>query len=242
MKKIQFLFCITCFVYSSAVAQTPLFEFDNNHVSTRWASPENANAGKGAAGLENNGAKGHAFDAINAGDTKLLLNVKGAGIVHRIWFTIDDRTPEMLRSLTLQMFWDGETKPAVSVPFGDFFGVGLGRTATFENALFASPEGRSFECFIPMPFKTGAKIAVVNESGKRLTHIFYDVDFEYVKAWQPAYMYFHAYWHRDTATTLGKDFELLPKVEGKGRYLGEPGLRRRLVGRGRSKNVLRRGC
>lgn len=33
-------------------------------------------------------------------------------------------------------------------------------------------------------------------------------------------MYFHAYFHRDNPTTLQKDYELLPHVEGRGRYLG----------------------
>ena len=33
-------------------------------------------------------------------------------------------------------------------------------------------------------------------------------------------VYFHAYWHRDLKTKLGEDFEILPRVEGNGRYLG----------------------
>jgi hypothetical protein len=33
-------------------------------------------------------------------------------------------------------------------------------------------------------------------------------------------MYFHCYWHRDTLTHLTKDFEILPEVKGKGRFLG----------------------
>ncbi|HOW40677.1 MAG TPA: DUF2961 domain-containing protein [Bacteroidales bacterium] len=46
-----------------------------------------------------------------------------------MWVTISDRSPEMLRSLVLKMYWDRESKPAVNVPFGDFFSVGLGKTA-----------------------------------------------------------------------------------------------------------------
>lgn len=126
----------------------------------------------------------------------------------------------MLRGLRLQMFWDGAAKPAVDVPFGDFFCVGLGQTTTFENALFANAEGRSFNCFIPMPFKSGAKIQVVNESGRRLEMIFFDVDYSLVKNWKDDYLYFHAIWQRDTATALAKDFEILPQVQGKGRFLG----------------------
>ncbi len=219
--KILILFCVTCLLaLLQATAQSKLYEFDTNHLSTRWASPENPDAKKGTGGLENNGAKGRAFSFINAGETKPLLDVQGTGIINRIWITVDDRTPEMLRSLRFEIYWDNETKPAVQVPFGDFFGVGLGKTTAFENALFASPEGRSFECLIQMPFKKAAKLVVVNESTTRLDHIFYDVDFQYLKTWQPNFLYFHTYWHRDTATTLAKDFELLPHVTGKGRYLG----------------------
>src|SRR5581483_8887372 len=111
---------------------------------TRWASFENPSAGKGQGGQENQGAKGHAFDSIEPGETKVLLKVSGAGEIRRIWFTIRDRDPEMLRALRLEMYWDGAASPAVAVPFGDFFGAILGRAVAFENELFADPEGRSF--------------------------------------------------------------------------------------------------
>lgn len=209
-------------LFFAANAQLPgnknLFQFDSTS-TPRWASFENPGAEKGKAAMENHGAKGHPSDELKPGETKVLLNIKGAGIINRIWITIDDRSPEMLRSLKLEMFWDNTSKPAVSVPFGDFFGIGLGKTATFHNALFVNPEGRSFICYIPMPFKTSARIQVTNESHKRLPHIFYDMDFQQ-RPWRSDNLYFHAYWHRDTATKLAQDFELLPQVKGKGRFLG----------------------
>lgn len=204
---------------SSNKNSNSLFEF-NDDVETRWSSPENKNAVKGQGGKENNTAKGHAFDSIPAGATYTLLDIKDQGIINRIWITIRDRSPQMLRGLKLEMYWDGADKPAVSVPFGDFFGVGLGQTTTFQNALFANAEGRSFNCFIPMPFKTGAKIQVVNESGLRQENIFFDIDYSLVKEWKDNYLYFHAYWQRDTATKLAQDFEILPQLEGRGRFLG----------------------
>ncbi|CAN5463642.1 DUF2961 domain-containing protein [soil metagenome] len=197
----------------------PLFEFDNSS-TPHWSSFENINAEKGKGGMENNGAKGHPSDAIEPGETKVLLNTTGSGIINRIWITINDRSPQMLRSLKLEMFWDDATTPAVSVPFGDFFGMGLGKTAIYHNAFFANPEGRSFQCFIPMPFRKSARIQLTNESGKRLSHIFFDINFEKTTFIKPGYLYFHSYWSRDTATTLAKDFELLPAVKGKGRFLG----------------------
>jgi hypothetical protein len=196
-----------------------LYRYDDS-LKPRWSTPEGLNGAVGGAATENGGAKGHAFDSIKAGATKVLLDVQGQGIVSRIWVTVGDRSPQMLRSLRLEMFWDNEAKPAVAAPLGDFFGVGLGRTAKFHNALFASPEGRSFLCFIPMPFRKGARIQVTNESASDLTHIYFDVDYQQTRAWDGRNLYFHAHWSRDPATTLGKDFELLPRVSGRGRFLG----------------------
>lgn len=196
-----------------------LFEFNDN-LEARWSSGENRNGMKGAGGKENNMAKGHAWDSIPAGSSISLLDIQGQGIINRMWITINDRSPEMLRSLKIEMFWDGEERPAVSVPFGDFFGIGLGKTTAFQNALFANPEGRSFSTFIQMPFKKAAKIVVTNESSRKLAMIFFDVNYNFIKNWDDDFLYFHAYWNRDTSTALASDFEMLPHVKGKGRFLG----------------------
>lgn len=189
-------------------------------VQTRWASFENSAATPGEGGLENQGAKGHAFDSLEPGETKTLLDVTGSGTVTRIWLTITDRSPQMLRSLRLDMFWDGAAQPAVSVPLGDFFGIGLGRRKAFECALFSDPEGRSFNAFIPMPFRTGARVTITNESEKRLPHLFYDIDLLMDVEHSPETLYFHAYWRRESPNTLGQDFVILPSVPGSGRFLG----------------------
>jgi len=189
-------------------------------VSTRWASPENPTAGKGIGGQENRGAKGHAYQTIPAGKSLVLADVTGAGIIDRIWMTVDDRSPAMLRSLRLDIYWDGAATPAVSVPLGDFFGAGAGTLVPMDTALVASPEGRSFLSYIPMPFRSGARVVVTNESAKPLSLIFYDVDMRRMKRQSPGAFYFHAYWHRVRATTPGQAFQVLPLVHGAGRYLG----------------------
>lgn len=196
-----------------------LFEYTDN-LETRWSSFENLNGEKGRGGQENNGGKGHPYDKIEAGGRTVLLDTKGPGIINRMWFTIQNRSPEALRGLVLNMYWDNAEKPAVSVPFGDFFGIGLGKTAVYENALFANPEGRSFNSFVQMPFKEAARIELVNELDYDMYLLFFDVNYQLMKRWDDDFLYFHAYWHRDTATTVGDDFHILPKVEGKGRFLG----------------------
>lgn len=188
--------------------------------SPRWASFENPTATKGAAAQSNQGAKGHAYDSLKAGESVALMDYTGSGIIRRIWLTINDRSPEMLRSLTLAMFWDGASKPAVLVPLGDFFAVSHGQMCAFESALFSNPEGRSFNCIIPMPFRRAARVVLRNDSAKDLTHLFYDIDFEAVAKLPKDALYFHCYWNRQLDTKLGEDFEILPSIKGRGRFLG----------------------
>jgi hypothetical protein len=186
----------------------------------RWSSFENLNGIKGNGGMENNGAKGHPSDMIRSGEHKVLLNTQGPGMINRIWLTIRNRSPHALRGLIFNMYWDGEEKPAVSVPLGDFFGVGLGKTAVFENDLFANPEGRSFNSYVQMPFRQAVKIEIFNDMDYDIFLVFFDVNYQLLDKWDPDYLYFHAYWHRDTATVPGVDFNILPEIHGKGRFLG----------------------
>ena len=88
---------------------------------SRVSSFENLNGVKGKGGRSNKGAKGHAFEPVKAGETKTLLDIQGTGVIGRIWCTVSDRSPSMLRSIRLRIYWDGAEKPAVDVPFGDFF-------------------------------------------------------------------------------------------------------------------------
>ena len=158
---------------------------------------------------------------LKAGEALTLAEVKGSsGTVRRIWATINDRGPRMLRGLRIDMYWDGASKPAVSAPFGDFFGLGLGQMTTWQSAVMSSPEGRSFTCYIPMPFRTGMKIVVTDESGTDLRALFYDVDYTVGDRHGPNVSYFHAVFRRENPTTIERDYEILPKVSGQGRFLG----------------------
>ena len=193
-----------------------LYEMPANPQS-RLSSFENPNGIKGNGGKTNKTAKGNAFENMEPGETKNLLDIKGEGAIQRIWLTIDHSSAK-LRSLRLQFFWDGSNKPAVDVPLGDFFGYNLGKQIAFQSALFSSGEGRSYNCYIPMPFKKAAKVLLINEGTERVK-LFYDIDFLLQKLPLNT-LYFHAYWNRQQSGQLGDDYTLLPKVEGKGRFLG----------------------
>lgn len=213
MKYTSFILCLLWISLSQAQS---LYEMPVNPQS-RLSSFENPNGAKGNGGKTNKTAKGNAFEFMGSGETKSLLDVKGEGTIQRIWLTIDHSALK-LRSLRLQFFWDGSNKPAVDVPLGDFFVYNLGKQVAFESALFSSGEGRSYNCYIPMPFKKAAKVLLINE-GKERVKLYYDIDFMLHKLPANA-LYFHAYWDRQWSGNLGDDYVLLPKVEGKGRFLG----------------------
>lgn len=68
--------------------------------------------------MTNKGAKGNALYIIQPGEKKEIFNVKGAGIIERMWFSgTIVKTPEQLRAVRIDMYWEGETKPAVSAPY-----------------------------------------------------------------------------------------------------------------------------
>ncbi|HEU4389891.1 MAG TPA: DUF2961 domain-containing protein, partial [Blastocatellia bacterium] len=99
-----------CVVVLSAVhcltAQS-LFVLPDN-VETRWASPENPKGEKGKAAQANGGRKGSPSFPLKAGEQRVLAEASGtSGTVRRIWITISDRSPKMLRGLRLDFYWDG---------------------------------------------------------------------------------------------------------------------------------------
>ncbi len=191
-------------------------------LETRWATHENRKAERGGACRGNDGRKRSAcIGPLKAAQTAVLTDISGSpGLIRRIWITINDRSPEMLRGLRLDFHWDGAASPACTVPLGDFFCQGLGKMAAFENEYFSSPEARSFNCIVPMPFSSSARITVTNETGKDLRLFFYEIDFTLGDRHPPEMLYFHAHWRREDPTRLRRDYLLLPKVRGRGRFLG----------------------
>ncbi|HEY8967140.1 MAG TPA: glycoside hydrolase family 172 protein [Candidatus Methylacidiphilales bacterium] len=190
------------------------------NIETRWATPENPLGERGAGGREKAGRKGRANRPLPPGANLTLAESSGrSGTIRRIWMTLGPRDPVILRGLRIEIFWDGAATPAVSCPLGDFFGHALGRMQPFDAALFSSPEGRSFNCFVPMPFRDAFRIVVTNDSDRPGGPVFYEVNYTLGDDVGAA-GYFHAHWRREAPTTPARDYEILPRVAGRGRFLG----------------------
>ena len=60
---------------------------------------------------------------MRAGESVVLADIDGPGTIRHIWMTIPPAPPEVMRSLWIEVFYDGLEEPSVSVPFVDFFGL-----------------------------------------------------------------------------------------------------------------------
>lgn len=188
-----------------------------NGITTMWYTAENPGGVKGGAGKANHGRKGAPAAHLAPRQTLTLMSEGGSGTVRRIWI-VPTMNPAHLRGIRIEIFWDGAATPAVNAPLGDFFCQNGGRSVAFESGLFASPEGRSLVCFIPMPFRRGALIRLVNETNEP-NCIYYEIDATLGDD-NTDNLYFHAYWRRENPTRLRRDFTILPNVKGRGRFIG----------------------
>ena len=229
-EKILFFLLQICFIFLSAyslkaqnstrtVANDVIYQMPANPVVTKWYTFENQTGEKGGGGKANFGRKGAPCTRIQAGDTLVLADIQGSGTIRRIWTTLFKFNKEALRGIKIEIYWDGAKTPAVQAPFGDFFCMTMGQPVAFENAIFSSPEGKSVNCIIQMPFKKSAKIILVNDSHQDNV-CYYEVDATLGDIHDNNMLYFHAYWRRENPTVLRRDYTILPKVEGKGRFIG----------------------
>lgn len=158
--------------------------------------------------------------ALEAGKTAALARLDGPRAITSIRVRPRSPTRAVLRNVALRIFWDGEQKPAVWVPIGDFFG-----TAPGVNTYRSLPLGMTdteFYSLWYMPFASSAVVELVNEGEERfdaefaIGHSELDRDIGDLGR-------FHAKWHRDaflpTEPERWIDWTMLV-TQGRGRYCG----------------------
>jgi hypothetical protein len=139
------------------------------------------------------------FVRIEPGETKVLAEMEGAGVVTHIWVTISSQDPLVRRNLVLRMYWDGQEHPSVEAPIGDFFGQGWGMKYNFISLpLAAAPkEGNALVCYFPMPYARGARITVENPTETPVSNFYYYVDYEKRPSLGSSEARFHAWYNQE---------------------------------------------
>lgn len=154
---------------------------------------------------------------IARGDSAVLLDRAGPGVIRRVWITVFSRDPHYLRRIALEMYWEGEENPSVRAPLGDFFGN------AFEKRHYAAlPMGVSsggFYVYLPMPFRRRARIVVRNETGRNIDAFYFNIDVLEPDELPEGLATFHAVWNRDRRTTSPTP-HLVLDARGRGHLAG----------------------
>lgn len=154
------------------------------------------------------------------GETLVLANLKGPGIVTHLWITIADNEYAWPRLLRLRVYYDGHKTPSIDTPLGDFFGVGHGYERNLNSLLVRNASfGRARNSYWPMPFRKSCKITVTNEGHRRVTSFYYHVDWQKHATLPEDIGYLHAYYRQGCPPPLGKNYTILD-VRGTGHYVG----------------------
>jgi hypothetical protein len=164
---------------------------------------------------------------VAPGQTKVLMDVKGPGVITHIWMTFLGPEPHPWakggsanhQEMLLRMYWDGSERPAVEAPVGDFFANSFGKRSEVISLPVVVEDADSYNCFWHMPFRKAARVEVVNQSDKRISLLYYNIDWVKKEQMSEATPYFYAQYRQEYPVQKGKDYVLL-ETEGKGHYVG----------------------
>lgn len=164
---------------------------------------------------------------IPAGETHVLMDEKGPGVITHIWLTFLGPEPHPWakdgsanhQELLLRIFYDGNDRPGVEAPVGDFFGGCFGKRAEVISLPVIVEGGDSYNCFWHMPFRESIRVEIANESDKPLSLLYYNIDWIEKDSLPKDTPYFYAQYTQRYPTGGGEPYTLL-ETEGRGHYVG----------------------
>ena len=110
---------------------------------------------------------------LDAHRSIVIADLEGPGVIRHIHTTRHYKRPISTRGVVLLIYFDGTDEPAVQCPLGDFFGDGCnGKSMNFSTPLIECAPG-SYNTYIPMPFKTRARVVLRNDTNIDLDNYSY---------------------------------------------------------------------
>ena len=164
---------------------------------------------------------------VPPGATHVLFDEQGPGAITHIWITflgpeVQTWAPDGSadhQELMLRMFWDGNPRPAVEAPVGDFFANCFGLRTEVISLPVIVEEGDSYNCFWRMPFRKSARIEIENQSRRSLSLLYFNIDWIRLGSLPEDTPYFYAQYRQEYPARPGRDYLLL-ETTGKGHYVG----------------------
>ena len=199
-----------------------------SNAQSRSISAENPRGERGGGAKETPGGPPHPAHrlgkgwkvrpsiSVAPGETATLAEIDGPGVINHIWLTLDQAG---YRDCVLRFYWDGQERPSVEVPVGDFFCNAHGLRYNINSLpVSCNPQG-GFNCYWQMPFKKSARITIENQHWTEIRAFFYQIDYSLTEVPDNS-AYFHAQWRRTLTTRERPEHTLLDGVSGSGHYVG----------------------
>lgn len=165
---------------------------------------------------DQSGGNNDRVENIAPGESLVLADIEGSGIINHIWITIA-KPPHLLdrNNIILKMYWDGNSSPSVHSPIGPFFGQGWNESYDYYSLpLSAGPkDGRGLVSYFAMPFSKGARIEIENQNTSAIEALYYYVDYVETETIPDTMGRFHAWYNHELT-------ECLPEGENEWNLLG----------------------
>jgi hypothetical protein len=159
------------------------------------------------------------FWNIPGGGTLTVFDAAGPGIVSHIWFTIAARGGDHLKELVLRGYWDGNARPSVEAPIGDFFGLNLNSYQIYQSEYLACSPGKSLNCYFAMPYRQSARFTVTNEGRQDVGAFYSNIDYMTVPRLPDDAMYFHAQYRQSAPCEAATGDAAKLNPDGKANYV-----------------------
>jgi len=164
---------------------------------------------------------------VPPGATHVLMDEAGPGVITHIWITFLGPEPHQWaprgsanhQELMLRMFWDGDPRPAVEAPLGDFFANCFGERREVISVPVIVEDADSYNCFWRMPFRRSARIEIENQGRLPFSMLYFNIDWIKLDDLPRDTPYFYAQYRQEYPAVNGKDYLVL-ETTGKGHYVG----------------------
>lgn len=164
---------------------------------------------------------------VQPGETKVLMDVKGPGVITHMWITFLGPGPHPWakngsanhQEMLLRIYWDGNERPGVEAPVGDFFANSFGKRSEVISLPVCVEDADSYNCFWHMPFRKSARVEIVNQSDKQISLLYFNIDWVKKERMRKNTPYFYAQYRQEYPVEKGKDYVILD-TKGKGHYVG----------------------
>jgi hypothetical protein len=167
---------------------------------------------------------------IAPGATREIFSADGPGIITHIWCTIAAQSANHLKEIVLRFYWDGNPKPSVEVPVGDFFGLNLGQYNVYQSAFLNCSSVKALNSYFAMPFRKSARITATNEATTPVGAYYSNIDYQLVSSLPERALYFHAQYRQGTPNHAvhapnsknldGRDNYVYLETHGRGHLMG----------------------